>query len=198
MIRRCLFALLLFGSGIGVAIGMDENDFWTLMEVNSSSGRDSDELARALLPLSSAELHDFQMHVEAASNRMTSRSVALACALLNNGYFTDDGYAACRAWIISRGRKACEHALAAPDKLLQFRGQLDGFARAQNEVLMYLAHQVHEDKFGRQLQVERIRGTATAADLQVDVESPDFERESNQSMPLLWEFYQSRKKLSDF
>ena len=176
---------------------MNRDEFWNLIALHGVGKDPSGAFVRALEGLDGFELSSFQRHVEETDSDLHVEPVAMLCSLLNNGYFTDDGFAACRAWVIAHGRKAYHDALAEPDELLRFQDELKGFAPAQNEALFNLAYEVYKKKFGNEMVVPRTGMPAFDVGVQIDPLSVEFADDARRRMPGLWSFYEGRTKISD-
>jgi hypothetical protein len=103
---------------------MDRSDFWRIMDkARRKAGGDGEttgELVGEVLSRRSAgDIRAFAGHLNECLGRSYTRTLAEACALMTSGgeYLSDDLFEYFRAWLITRGEKVFEAALADPDTL---------------------------------------------------------------------------------
>lgn len=100
---------------------MTRDDFWKLIKVSRKITDDNPEaqsewLEAHLSTLPDDELVSFQEHFDTLY-APTYRNDLWGAAYLINGGCSDDGFDYFRAWLIGRGQKVYEAALASPDSL---------------------------------------------------------------------------------
>jgi len=124
-------------------------DFWRIVDATVASS-DEAQLARlraALEALPDEDIVIFQTEFRKNSARAYSWDVWGAAYVINGGC-SDDCFADFRSWLITRGQKIFEAALAKPDSLANVPGlaQVEGF-----ESFQYVAEEVYSKRTGRSL-----------------------------------------------
>lgn len=130
---------------------MDNKTFWKLIDSSRKEAEGDPEeqmgiLAEKLEELSEAEIVDFDRIFTEHWVRAYHWPLWGAAYVIGQGC-SDDGFADFRGWLISRGEKVYEEALADPESLARVmkdhddNGQIEGF--------QYLATQAWEAKTGR-------------------------------------------------
>jgi hypothetical protein len=119
---------------------MKDAEFWSLIdEARQQAGDDLDQMEAELMDVLSTlppgKIEDFSeilcSKVDAAYNWNL-----WGAAYVINGGCSDDGFEYFRAWLVSRGQRAYENALAKPDSLADVL--VDGDV-PEFETLMYAA-----------------------------------------------------------
>lgn len=97
-------------------------DFWKLVDAHrEGDDYDLDGLEGALGAMSTNDILAFQHWIYERLNE-SYRGDLWAAAYLVNGGCSDDGFDYFRAWLISRGKKVFDAALANPDSLIEHVG----------------------------------------------------------------------------
>lgn len=139
---------------------MTESEFWQLIEkTRTDAGGDSTDAAAAQAELLVEELSDLEPDDIRDFDRFWARRHAEAfrwdlwgAAWLINGGCSDDGFDAFRDWLIGRGRRIYEAALASPDTLADVA---DGPVECED--LGFAALQAYEDVTGEELPPSGVR-----------------------------------------
>lgn len=105
---------------------MQLDEFWQIVEqaradAGATTGAfDDTAVAEALVArlteLSRDAILDFDAHLGNVSERLDTRELAMACAVIT-GYLSDDSFSSFRAGLIGLGRATVEHIIADPDSL---------------------------------------------------------------------------------
>ena len=103
---------------------MDEEQFWAIVQTAvDEAGDDEDEYLevakRELSKLSLKEMVGFRLRTDKLLYDSYNSEMCCAAYLMNGGC-SDDGFEYFRLWVISRGRKAYEAAMANPDNLIDY------------------------------------------------------------------------------
>jgi len=130
---------------------MEKNDFWQLIDASrQAAGGDPEEQIEAL----TEQVAELEPDEIVAFDRILSEYHARAydwglwgAAYVIGGGCSDDGFMDFRGWLISRGEKDYEAALADPESLLGVVTDSDG--DCQVEGFQYIASQVWEEKTGK-------------------------------------------------
>lgn len=130
---------------------MDKNDFWKLIDdARLAAGSEPEGQIEAL----TAQLADLPPDEIVAFDRILSEYHTRAydwslwgAAYVIGGGCSDDGFMDFRGWLISRGEKDYEAALANPESLVEVVTDSDG--DCQIEGFQYIASQVWEQKTGK-------------------------------------------------
>src|SRR5215218_9811101 len=96
---------------------MNKDAFWTLIEERRAAGDDCNEQAAAVMErlseLPASDILDFQRYIDECRVE-AYRWDLWAVAYIINGGCSDDGFDYFRGWLISKGRKYFETAMADP------------------------------------------------------------------------------------
>ncbi|HET9168766.1 MAG TPA: DUF4240 domain-containing protein [Actinospica sp.] len=102
---------------------MNTETFWTLIEDSLDHSPGHAERGRyltaRLAELSAEEIPDFQALVDNLCVRADRWDLWGAAARILGGFCSDDGFEYFRLWLIGRGRKVFEPAVADPDSLAE-------------------------------------------------------------------------------
>jgi hypothetical protein len=131
---------------------MSDARFWALMDAGRGGEEcDGDALEAALAACSEDEILAFQQQVD---RRMAEsyRADLWGAAYLINGGCSDDGFDYFRGWLISRGQRVFDAALAQPDSLAKAAGEGD----VECEDVLSVASNAYEKKTGREDFYERV------------------------------------------
>jgi len=125
---------------------MDLATFWNLIdqsrrEANGDSTVQIENLKTQLAGLDAAEIVEFDRHLGECHDRAYTWDLWGAAFVISGGC-SDDGFIDFRAWLISRGKRVFEAALAEPDSLASAVKANDG--KCQLEAFLYLATDVWE------------------------------------------------------
>lgn len=128
---------------------MDEEQFWAIVQTAvDEAGDDEDEylevVKRELSKLSLKEMIGFRLRTDKLLYDSYTSEMWCAGYLMNGGC-SDDGFEYFRLWVISRGRKAYEAAMANPDNLIDYIGddaEMDFF---EFELFLYVALEAFEE-----------------------------------------------------
>jgi Protein of unknown function (DUF4240) len=129
---------------------MTENRFWALIAETTIHQADSDRQIEALRgtlrELSAAEIEAFERAFERERRRAYTWDLWGAAYVLN-GFASDDGFEYFQRWLISKGRKVFDAAVAHPDSLADMlaRGAHGPF---EFEEFAYVAGRVWAEKTG--------------------------------------------------
>ena len=134
---------------------MDEEQFWAIVQTAvDKAGDDEDEylevVKRELSKLSLKEMIGFRLRT--ANLLYDSYTSEMWCAgYLMNGGCSDDGFEYFRLWVISRGRKVYEAAMANPDNLIDYIGDDDEMDFFEFELFWYVALEAFEEAVDAEL-----------------------------------------------
>lgn len=125
---------------------MTEDRFWNLIDQTIGAGQEqqSATLQNALSKLTPAEIEAFERAFHREQKRAYTWDLWGAAYVMNGGA-SDDGFEYFQRWLISKGRKVFEAALADPDSLA------DVFARGEVyefEEFAYAASYAWQEKTG--------------------------------------------------
>ena len=103
---------------------MNEDQFWAIVQkAVDEAGDDEDEYLEVVMhelsKLSLKEMVGFRLRTDKLLYDSYTSEMWCAGYLMNGGY-SDDGFEYFRLWVISRGRKVYEAALANPDNLIDY------------------------------------------------------------------------------
>lgn len=128
---------------------MNTDAFWKLIDtVSDAKSFDdtmvllTDEVGR----LGDEELLDFHRLVGEAHAELDNDGLYGAATALM-GFVSDDVFESVRSWVILHGRGAVSRVLADPDSLVDL-SLTDEEEIGEAESLVFLAEQVHEERFG--------------------------------------------------
>jgi hypothetical protein len=129
---------------------MTEDRFWALIEQTvvdeAAPDRQLDALRTVLRDLSAAEIEAFERAFQQAQLRAYSWDLWGAAYVIHGGA-SDDGFEYFQRWLISKGRKVFEAALADPDSLADMLDP-DIQAPCEFEAFAYVAGRVWGEKTG--------------------------------------------------
>ena len=128
---------------------MDEEQFWAIVQTAvDEAGDDEDEylevVKRELSKLSLKEMIGFRLRTDKLLYDSYTSEMWCAGYLMNGGC-SDDGFEYFRLWVISRGRKVYEAAMANPDNLIDYiddDAEMDFF---EFELFWYVALEAFEE-----------------------------------------------------
>lgn len=128
---------------------MDEEQFWAIVQTAvDEAGDDEDEYLevakRELSKLSLKEMIGFRLRTDKLLYDSYTSEMWCAGYLMNGGC-SDDGFEYFRLWVISRGRKAYEAAMANPDNLIDYIGDDDEMDFFEFESFWYVALEAFEE-----------------------------------------------------
>lgn len=128
---------------------MDEEQFWAIVQTAvDEAGNDEDEYLevakRELSKLSLKEMIGFRLRTDKLLYDSYTSEMWCAGYLMNGGC-SDDGFEYFRLWVISRGRKAYEAAMANPDNLIDYIGDDDEMDFFAFESFWYVALEAFEE-----------------------------------------------------
>ena len=134
---------------------MDEEQFWAIVQTAvDEAGDDEDEylevVKRELSKLSLKEMIGFRLRTDKLLYDSYTSEIWCAGYLMNGGC-SDDGFEYFRLWVISRGRKVYEAAMANPDNLIDYiddDAEMDFF---EFELFWYVALEAFEEAVGAEL-----------------------------------------------
>ncbi|MCB2407420.1 DUF4240 domain-containing protein [Hymenobacter lucidus] len=131
---------------------MEIQQFWQLIEAaKKKSGGDIEEqaelLTEKLATLSMDEILEFD-RIFTQLLHAAYQSKLWAAAYLILGGCSDDGFEYFRAWLIARGQKVYETAVADADGLAKLIKQ-DDAEEAEAESMLYVASTAYEQKTGK-------------------------------------------------
>ena len=134
---------------------MDEEQFWAIVQTAvDEAGNDEDEylevVKRELSKLSLKEMIGFRLRTDKLLYDSYTSEMWCAGYLMNGGC-SDDGFEYFRLWVISRGRKVYEAAMANPDNLIDYIGddaEMDFF---EFELFWYVALEAFEEAVDAEL-----------------------------------------------
>lgn len=128
---------------------MDEEQFWAIVQTAvDEAGDDEDEylevVKRELSKLSLKEMIGFRLRTDKLLYDSYTSEMWCAGYLMNGGC-SDDGFEYFRLWVISRGRKVYEAAMANPDNLIDYIGDDDEMDFFEFELFWYVALEAFEE-----------------------------------------------------
>jgi len=134
---------------------MDEEQFWAIVQTAvDEAGDDEDEylevVKRELSKLSLKEMIGFRLRTDKLLYDSYTSEMWCAGYLMNGGC-SDDGFEYFRLWVISRGRKVYEAAMANPDNLIDYiddDAEMDFF---EFELFWYVALEAFEEAVDAEL-----------------------------------------------
>lgn len=134
---------------------VDEEQFWAIVQTAvDEAGDDEDEylevVKRELSKLSLKEMIGFRLRTDKLLYDSYTSEMWCAGYLMNGGC-SDDGFEYFRLWVISRGRKVYEAAMANPDNLIDYIGddaEMDFF---EFELFWYVALEAFEEAVDAEL-----------------------------------------------
>ena len=134
---------------------MDEEQFWAIVQTAvDEAGDDEDEylevVKRELSKLSLKEMVGFRLRTDKLLYDSYTSEMWCAGYLMNGGC-SDDGFEYFRLWVISRGRKVYEAAMANPDNLIDYiadDAEMDFF---EFELFWYVALEAFEEAVDAEL-----------------------------------------------
>lgn len=134
---------------------MDEEQFWAIVQTAvDEAGNDEDEylevVKRELSKLSLKEMIGFRLRTDKLLYDSYTSEMWCAGYLMNGGC-SDDGFEYFRLWVISRGRKVYEVAMANPDNLIDYiddDAEMDFF---EFELFWYVALEAFEEAVDAEL-----------------------------------------------
>ena len=134
---------------------MDEEQFWAIVQTAvDEAGDDEDEylevVKRELSKLSLKEMIGFRLRTDKLLYDSYTSEMWCAGYLMNGGC-SDDGFEYFRLWVISRGRKVYEAAMANPDNLIDYiddDAEMDFF---EFELFWYAALEAFEEAVDAEL-----------------------------------------------
>ena len=134
---------------------MDEEQFWAIVQTAvDEAGDDEDEylevVKRELSKLSLKEMIGFRLRTDKLLYDSYTSEMWCAGYLMNGGC-SDDGFEYFRLWVISRGRKVYEAAMANPDNLIDYiddDAEMDFF---EFEMFWYVALEAFEEAVDAEL-----------------------------------------------
>ena len=134
---------------------MDEEQFWAIVQTAvDEAGNDEDEylevVKRELSKLSLKEMIGFRLRTDKLLYDSYTSEMWCAGYLMNGGC-SDDGFEYFRLWVISRGRKVYEAAMANPDNLIDYiddDAEMDFF---EFESFWYVALEAFEEAVDAEL-----------------------------------------------
>ena len=134
---------------------MDEEQFWAIVQTAvDEAGDDEDEylevVKRELSKLSLKEMVGFRLRTDKLLYDSYTSEMWCAGYLMNGGC-SDDGFEYFRLWVISRGRKAYEAAMANPDNLIDYIGDDDEMDFFEFELFWYVALEAFEEAVDAEL-----------------------------------------------
>ena len=134
---------------------MDEEQFWAIVQTAvDEAGDDEDEYLevakRELSKLSLKEMIGFRLRTDKLLYDSYTSEMWCAGYLMNGGC-SDDGFEYFRLWVISRGRKAYEAAMANPDNLIDYIGDDDEMDFFEFELFWYVALEAFEEAVDAEL-----------------------------------------------
>ena len=134
---------------------MDEEQFWAIVQTAvDEAGDDEDEylevVKRELSKLSLKEMIGFRLRTDKLLYDSYTSEMWCAGYLMNGGC-SDDGFEYFRLWVISRGRKVYEAAMANPDNLIDYIGDDDEMDFFEFESFWYVALEAFEETVDAEL-----------------------------------------------
>ena len=134
---------------------MGEEQFWAIVQTAvDEAGDDEDEylevVKRELSKLSLKEMVGFRLRTDKLLYDSYNSEMWCAGYLINCGC-SDDGFEYFRLWVISRGRKAYEAAMANPDNLIDYIGDDDEMDFFEFESFWFVALEAFEEAVDAEL-----------------------------------------------
>ena len=134
---------------------MDEEQFWAIVQTAvDEAGNDEDEYLevakRELSKLSLKEMIGLRLRTDKLLYDSYTSEMWCAGYLMNGGC-SDDGFEYFRLWVISRGRKVYEAAMANPDNLIDYIGDDDEMDFFEFESFWYVALEAFEEAVDAEL-----------------------------------------------
>ena len=134
---------------------MDEEQFWAIVQTAvDEAGDDEDEylevVKRELSKLSLKEMIGFRLRTDKLLYDSYTSEMWCAGYLMNGGC-SDDGFEYFRLWVISRGRKVYEAAMANPDNLIDYIDDDDEMDFFEFESFWYVALEAFEEAVDAEL-----------------------------------------------
>ena len=134
---------------------MDEEQFWAIVQTAVDEAGDDeaeylDVVKRELSKLSLKEMIGFRLRTDKLLYDSYTSEMWCAGYLMNGGC-SDDGFEYFRLWVISRGRKVYEAAMANPDNLIDYiddDAEMDFF---EFELFWYVALEAFEESVDAEL-----------------------------------------------
>ena len=134
---------------------MDEEQFWAIVQTAVDEAGDDeaeylDVVKRELSKLSLKEMIGFRLRTDKLLYDSYTSEMWCAGYLMNGGC-SDDGFEYFRLWVISRGRKVYEAAMANPDNLIDYiddDAEMDFF---EFEMFWYVALEAFEEAVDAEL-----------------------------------------------
>ena len=128
---------------------MAEEQFWAIVQTAvDEAGNDEDEYLevakRELSKLSLKEMIGLRLRTDKLLYDSYTSEMWCAGYLMNGGC-SDDGFEYFRLWVISRGRKVYEAAMANPDNLIDYIGDDDEMDFFEFELFWYVALEAFEE-----------------------------------------------------
>ena len=131
-------------------VAMTDDAFWAIIAkttaYESDQDRQLDALRQALRQLSASDIVAFELAFHREQLRAYTWDLWGAAYVINGGA-SDDGFEYFRRWLISRGRKVFESAVANPDSLASLI-PADAHDLADFEGFAYVAGRVWQEKTG--------------------------------------------------
>lgn len=134
---------------------MDEEQFWAIVQTAVDEAGDDEEaylevVKHELSKLSLKEMIGFRLRTDKLLYDSYTSEMWCAGYLMNGGC-SDDGFEYFRLWVISRGRKAYEAAMANPDNLIDYIGDDDEMDFFEFESFWYVALEAFEEAVDAEL-----------------------------------------------
>ena len=134
---------------------MDEEQFWAIVQTAVDEAGDDEEaylevVKSELSKLSLKEMIGFRLRTDKLLYDSYTSEMWCAGYLMNGGC-SDDGFEYFRLWVISRGRKAYEAAMANPDNLIDYIGDDDEMDFFEFESFWYVALEAFEEAVDAEL-----------------------------------------------
>ena len=134
---------------------MDEEQFWAIVQTAVDEGGDDEDeylevVKRELSKLSLKEMIGFRLRTDKLLYDSYTSEMWCAGYLMNGGC-SDDGFEYFRLWVISRGRKVYEAAMANPDNLIDYIGDDDEMDFFEFESFWYVALEAFEEAVDAEL-----------------------------------------------
>jgi Protein of unknown function (DUF4240) len=129
---------------------MADDRFWELIGVSAGyeadPGRQLEALGQILRELTPSEIEAFERAFQRQQRRAYSWDLWGAAHVLNGGA-SDDGFEYFQRWLISKGRKVFEAAIADPDSLADMLAR-DPLGPCEFEEFAYVASKAWAEKTG--------------------------------------------------
>lgn len=128
---------------------MNEDQFWAIVQkAVDEAGDDEDEYLEVVMhelsKLSLKEMVGFRLRTDKLLYDSYTSEMWCAGYLMNGGC-SDDGFEYFRLWVISRGRKVYEAALANPDNLIDYIAEDADMDFFEFELFWYVAIDAFEE-----------------------------------------------------